>query len=102
MKRIIDFILQNADIRDTISLATTKGCSQWLILAKSEIEKLLTEIEVEPTLGNRGILYLEKINKFIPPRDSSESSRGQKKTKDITAYLKKQMSKGIRTRTKHK
>lgn len=90
MKRIIDFILQNADIRDTISLATTKGCSQWLILAKSEIENLLTEIEVEPTLGNGGILYLEKINKFIPPKNSGELTREQKKKQRENPSVKEQ------------
>ena len=84
MKRIIDFILQNADIKDTISLATTKGCSQWLIIAKSEIEALLTAIEVEPTMGDGGILYLEKINKILPSKNSTltEEQKGKQKIKE--------------------
>jgi len=74
MKRIIDFILQNSDIKDTISLATDKGCGEWLILAKSHINDMLTEIDVEPSMGSDGILYLSKINKFIKKEGSSVKS----------------------------
>ena len=86
MKRIIDFILQNADIKDTISLATDKGCGEWLILAKSEIANMLTEIDVEPSMGSDGILYLEKMSIINPKEDKTLTTAQQNKKELKSKY----------------
>lgn len=61
MNKILDFILRNADISDMISLATDKGCKEWLVISESRITKLFDKIQIEPTAGKDGVLYLKKI-----------------------------------------
>jgi len=74
---ILKEMFQRADLVDLYSLADPDQCSKYLVVAADAMKKLFKRINLEPRIGEKGVLYFQKIDalKKANPLGSDESEK---------------------------
>jgi len=74
---ILKEMFQRADLVDLYSLADPDKCSKYLVVAADAMKKLFKRINLEPRIGEKGVLYFQKIDalKKANPLGSDEAEK---------------------------
>jgi hypothetical protein len=59
---ILREMFQRADLVDLYSLADPDQCSKYLVVAADAMKQLFKRINLEPRIGEKGVLYFQKID----------------------------------------
>jgi len=59
---ILKEMFQRADLVDLYSLADPDKCSKYLVVAADAMRQLFKRINLEPAIGEKGVLYFQKID----------------------------------------
>jgi hypothetical protein len=59
---ILKEMFQRADLVDLYSLADPDQCSKYLVVAADAMKQLFKRINLEPRIGEKGVLYFQKID----------------------------------------
>ena len=74
---ILKEMFQRADLVDLYSLADPDQCSKYLVVAADTMKQLFKRINLEPRIGEKGVLYFQKIDAIrkANPLGSDESEK---------------------------
>lgn len=74
---ILKEMFQRADLVDLYSLADPDKCSKYLVVAADAMRQLFKRINLEPRVGEKGVLYFQKIDalKKANPLGSDEAEK---------------------------
>jgi hypothetical protein len=71
---IMKEMFRRADLVDLYSLADPNRCSNYLVVAADSIKQLFKKINLEPRLGEKGVIYFQRLDTFKRQNPLGEES----------------------------
>jgi hypothetical protein len=73
VNNIFQFMMSEVEIQDLLKLANPRYCRDYVFVTKEALSKIFDEIQIEPKLGSKDVLYFQSIKKltFADEKDGS-------------------------------
>jgi hypothetical protein len=73
VNNIFQFMMSEVEIQDLLKLANPRYCRDYVFVTKEALSKIFDEIQIEPKLGSKDVLYFQSVKKltFADEKDAS-------------------------------
>jgi len=75
VNNIFQFMMSEVEIQDLLKLANPRYCRDYVFVTKEALSKIFDEIQIEPKLGNKDVLYFQSVKKLTYADDKDGSSQ---------------------------
>jgi hypothetical protein len=83
VNQIFRWMMEQMDTNDLLKLANPKSCKDYIFLTKEAIDRFMRQIQLEPKLGNRNVLYFQSVKQLTFGDDRAEKAQpAQKEYRD--------------------
>ena len=73
VNNIFQYMMSEVEIQDLLKLANPRYCRDYVFVTKEALSKIFDEIQIEPKLGSKDVLYFQSVKKltFADEKDAS-------------------------------
>lgn len=64
VNQIFSWMMSQMDTNDLLKLANPKACKDYVFLTKEAIAQFMRQIQLEPRLGNKNVLYFQSVKQL--------------------------------------
>jgi hypothetical protein len=75
VNNIFQFMMSEVEIQDLLKLANPRYCREYVFVTKDALSKIFDEIQIEPKLGSKDVLYFQSVKKLTYADDKDGSSQ---------------------------
>lgn len=84
VNNIFQFMMSEVEIQDLLRLANPRYCRDYVFITKEALSKYFDEIQIEPKLGSKDVLYFQSVKRLTFSDDKQEKDAPiQKQYRDM-------------------